>query len=73
MQMPVVHVSLHCSDAVYSMLTVPILVNLRYDFKPAAIAFPTTVKEVSELVKLGEQTNHQVVARSGGVSVGNFH
>jgi len=55
------------------MLTVPILVNLRYDFKPAAIAFPTTVKEVSELVKLGEQTNHQVVARSGGVSVGNFH
>lgn len=42
-------------------------VNLRFDFEPAAVAFPTTIQEVSEIVKLGQLINHQVVARSGGV------
>lgn len=43
------------------------LVNLRFDFEPAAVAFPTTIQEVSDIVKLGDKINHQVVARSGGV------
>ncbi|PPQ97240.1 hypothetical protein CVT26_000766 [Gymnopilus dilepis] len=42
--------------------------NLRFDFKPAAVAFPTTVQEVFDLVKIGHAANHQVVARSGGHS-----
>ncbi|KAF8182596.1 glucooligosaccharide oxidase [Pholiota molesta] len=42
--------------------------NLRFDFEPAAVAFPTTIQEVSEVVKLGQLVNHQVVARSGGHS-----
>ncbi|KDR66395.1 hypothetical protein GALMADRAFT_1159839 [Galerina marginata CBS 339.88] len=42
--------------------------NLRFNFKPAAVAFPTTVQEISDIVKLGDITNHQVVARSGGHS-----
>ncbi|KAF8629013.1 hypothetical protein AX17_005869 [Amanita inopinata Kibby_2008] len=42
--------------------------NLRFDFKPAAMAFPTTPDEVSEVVKLGVQYDYKVVARSGGHS-----
>ncbi|KAF8955654.1 glucooligosaccharide oxidase [Flammula alnicola] len=42
--------------------------NLRFDFEPAAVAFPTSIQEISQLVKLGEKINHQVVARSGGHS-----
>ncbi|KAG6915728.1 hypothetical protein DXG01_010250 [Tephrocybe rancida] len=42
--------------------------NLRFSFKPAAIAFPRTVKEVSEVVKIGAGLKVTVVARSGGHS-----
>ncbi|KAF8149355.1 glucooligosaccharide oxidase [Crassisporium funariophilum] len=42
--------------------------NLRYEFHPAAVTFPSSVHEISEIVKLGENVNHQVVARSGGHS-----
>ncbi|KAF8149358.1 glucooligosaccharide oxidase [Crassisporium funariophilum] len=42
--------------------------NLRYDFRPAAVAFPSTLQEISTIVKLGQTTNHQVLARSGGHS-----
>lgn len=43
-------------------------VNLRFTFKPAAVTFPKTPQDVSEIVKLGNTQNIQVVARSGGVS-----
>jgi len=46
-------------------------VNLRFDFEPAAVAFPTTIEEVSDVVRLGDKINHQVVARSGGVCNSN--
>ncbi|KJA23451.1 hypothetical protein HYPSUDRAFT_39906 [Hypholoma sublateritium FD-334 SS-4] len=52
-------------DPTYTNASKPF--NLRFDFEPAGIAFPTTVQEVSEIVKLGQLVNHQVVARSGGV------
>ncbi|KAF9524630.1 glucooligosaccharide oxidase [Crepidotus variabilis] len=42
--------------------------NLRYDYKPVAVAFPVTSHEVSEVVQLGLKSNHTVVARSGGHS-----
>ncbi|KAH9484713.1 Carbohydrate oxidase [Psilocybe cubensis] len=42
--------------------------NLRFDIEPAAVAFPTTIQEVSDIVQLGDKVNHQVVARSGGHS-----
>ncbi|KAF9482070.1 glucooligosaccharide oxidase [Pholiota conissans] len=42
--------------------------NLRFDFEPAAVAFPATAQEVSKVIKLGQLVNHQVVARSGGHS-----
>ncbi|KAF8996574.1 glucooligosaccharide oxidase [Hymenopellis radicata] len=42
--------------------------NLRYDFKPAAVAFPSTTEQVSAAVALGASDNYQVVARSGGHS-----
>ncbi|KDR70248.1 hypothetical protein GALMADRAFT_255135 [Galerina marginata CBS 339.88] len=42
--------------------------NLRFTFAPAAIAFPSTAEQVSAVLKIGAQHNHQVVARSGGHS-----
>jgi len=42
-------------------------VNLRFTFEPAAIAFPNTAQDVSTVLKIGQQYNFQVVARSGGV------
>lgn len=43
-------------------------VNLRFTFKPAAVAFPKTPQEVSTIVKIGNALKLRVVARSGGVS-----
>ncbi|KAK7462246.1 hypothetical protein VKT23_007849 [Stygiomarasmius scandens] len=42
--------------------------NLRYEFTPFAISFPTDTQQVSTLVKLGAASNLRVVARSGGHS-----
>ncbi|KAJ7272671.1 hypothetical protein B0H12DRAFT_1228680 [Mycena haematopus] len=42
--------------------------NLRFTISPAAIAYPTTVQQVSEAVAAGTAQNMQVVARSGGHS-----
>ncbi|KAF4621337.1 hypothetical protein D9613_000019 [Agrocybe pediades] len=42
--------------------------NLRFDFEPAAVAFPTSAQEISDIIKLGNKVNHNVVARSGGHS-----
>lgn len=53
-------------------LTIPVLaVNLRFSFKPAAVAFPNSAEQVSEIIKLGSSYKLQVVARSGGVQVLN--
>ncbi|KAG5641033.1 hypothetical protein DXG03_006314, partial [Asterophora parasitica] len=43
-------------------------VNLRFTFKPAAITYPKTANQISEIVKLGAVQNLPVVARSGGHS-----
>ncbi|KAG7094084.1 hypothetical protein E1B28_007703 [Marasmius oreades] len=40
--------------------------NRRYTFKPAAVAFPTSSRQVSDAVKAGAVNNLKVVARSGG-------
>ncbi|CAA7263466.1 unnamed protein product [Cyclocybe aegerita] len=50
----------------YAAVTQPF--NLRFNFKPAAVAFPTNAQEISAIVKLANRVNHQVVARSGGHS-----
>ncbi|KAF8962024.1 glucooligosaccharide oxidase [Flammula alnicola] len=42
--------------------------NLRFTFKPAAIAYPRTTQDVSNLIKLGAKYNMHVAARSGGHS-----
>ncbi|KAG6848192.1 hypothetical protein H0H93_002542, partial [Arthromyces matolae] len=47
---------------------IPIQVNLRFDFKPAAITFPTTPEQVSEVIQIGAAQNLTVSARSGGHS-----
>ncbi|KAG6829565.1 hypothetical protein H0H92_004112 [Tricholoma furcatifolium] len=42
--------------------------NLRFSYQPAAVTYPKTQQEVSEVVKLGAAYNMTVVARSGGHS-----
>ncbi|KAJ7579210.1 glucooligosaccharide oxidase [Mycena floridula] len=42
--------------------------NLRFDYEPAVVAFPTTAAQVGELVKAGRAFNLSVTARSGGHS-----
>ncbi|KAF9460050.1 glucooligosaccharide oxidase [Collybia nuda] len=42
--------------------------NLRYDFKPAVITFPTTPKDVSTVLKISSALNMKASARSGGHS-----
>lgn len=42
--------------------------NLRFTFQPAVIAFPNTPQDVSTVMKIAQQFNYQVVARSGGHS-----
>lgn len=44
-----------------------LLVNLRFDFQPAVVAFPNTPQDISEILTVGVENNLQVVARSGGV------
>ncbi|KAJ7577644.1 glucooligosaccharide oxidase [Mycena floridula] len=42
--------------------------NLRFDYKPAVIAFPVNAAQVSEAVNAGRSLNLSVTARSGGHS-----
>ncbi|KAJ3536720.1 hypothetical protein NMY22_g5907 [Coprinellus aureogranulatus] len=42
--------------------------NLRFSYKPAAIAYVDNVDQVSEVVKVGYDLGYNVVARSGGHS-----
>ncbi|KAK0499698.1 glucooligosaccharide oxidase [Armillaria luteobubalina] len=40
--------------------------NLRFDFSPVAVTYPSTTEQVAAVVALGSSENLQVVARSGG-------
>ncbi|KAF5342404.1 hypothetical protein D9611_001388 [Ephemerocybe angulata] len=42
--------------------------NLRYTYRPAIVAFPTTIDHVSQIVRVGYEEGYNVVARSGGHS-----
>ncbi|KAK0242942.1 glucooligosaccharide oxidase [Armillaria nabsnona] len=42
--------------------------NLRFDFSPVAVVYPSTVREVSTVVHLGQSEKLRVVARGGGHS-----
>ncbi|KDR73360.1 hypothetical protein GALMADRAFT_251979 [Galerina marginata CBS 339.88] len=53
-------------DSGYANASAP--VNLRFAFQPAAITFPYTTLDVSEILKITSSHNHQAVARSGGHS-----
>ncbi|KAF9267046.1 FAD-binding domain-containing protein [Marasmius fiardii PR-910] len=56
--------ALYPGDSGYD--TVSQAFNRRYTFRPAAIAFPTNVHQVSDAVKVGAANGFKVVARSGG-------
>ncbi|EAU90815.1 glucooligosaccharide oxidase [Coprinopsis cinerea okayama7 len=42
--------------------------NLRYQLKPAAVAFPSNTKQVADVVRVAARHNYKVVSRSGGHS-----
>ncbi|KAF8055350.1 glucooligosaccharide oxidase [Lyophyllum atratum] len=42
--------------------------NLRFTFSPAAVTFPKSAEQVSQIVKIGDAQGLTVVARSGGHS-----
>ncbi|KAF5334251.1 hypothetical protein D9611_014575 [Ephemerocybe angulata] len=42
--------------------------NFRYAYKPAVITYPTTIDQVSQIVKVAKADGYNVVARSGGHS-----
>ncbi|KAF9460062.1 glucooligosaccharide oxidase [Collybia nuda] len=42
--------------------------NLRFDFKPAVVTYPTTPQQVSDILKLSYSNNLKAVARGGGHS-----
>jgi FAD/FMN-containing dehydrogenase len=54
-------------------MSISLRVNLRYNgtYRPAAIGYVNSAKQVSEVVKIGHDPGYNVVARSGGVSFGN--
>lgn len=41
--------------------------NLRFDYQPAAVVFPTTTEQVSQAVSIAAANNVKVTAKSGGV------
>ncbi|KAJ7270858.1 glucooligosaccharide oxidase [Mycena rebaudengoi] len=53
-------------DATYANASRPF--NLRFTLEPAAVAFPSTPKEVAEVIKIGAANGLHVSARSGGHS-----
>ena len=42
-------------------------VNQRYSYQPAAVAFVNSVKQVSQVAKIGYDLGYHIVTRSGGV------
>ncbi|TFK37512.1 glucooligosaccharide oxidase [Crucibulum laeve] len=42
--------------------------NLRFEFKPAVVAYPSSPQQVSDIVNTGAKYQYRVVARSGGHS-----
>jgi hypothetical protein len=54
------------SDAGYSAASTAF--NLRYTVRPIAITYPTSVQQISAVVKAGAEQKLNVVARSGGHS-----
>ncbi|THU86324.1 glucooligosaccharide oxidase [Dendrothele bispora CBS 962.96] len=53
-------------DSGYAKASEPF--NLRFDYHPAAITFPSSPQEVSAVVKLGSDHNLNIVPRGGGHS-----
>ena len=47
--------------------------NLRFTFRPAAIAFPNTTQDVSTIMQVAQEFNYSVVARSGGVRFSSYY
>lgn len=43
--------------------------NLRFDYQPAGVVFPSTKEEVATAVTLAAANNVKVTAKSGGVSL----
>jgi len=41
--------------------------NLRYNYKPAVVTYPTTTQQIAEIVKIGAREGFKIAARSGGV------
>ncbi|KAH6641036.1 hypothetical protein F5144DRAFT_618682 [Chaetomium tenue] len=58
------------SDGNYSALVAPY--NLDFPVVPAAVAFPTTASQVSDLVSCAVESGYKVQAKSGGHSAANF-
>ncbi|KAJ7282088.1 glucooligosaccharide oxidase [Mycena rebaudengoi] len=58
--------AVYSGDATYAAVTQAY--NKRFTFTPMAVAFPTTVQQVSAAVSVGAAQNLRVVARSGGHS-----
>jgi FAD/FMN-containing dehydrogenase len=46
--------------------------NLNYDITPAAVTFPKTTEQVSEIVKCAVKYDHKVQPRGGGHSYGDY-
>jgi FAD/FMN-containing dehydrogenase len=59
--------AVYSGDATYAAVTQAY--NKRFTFTPMAVAFPTTVQQVSAAVSVGAAQNLRVVARSGGVRI----
>lgn len=57
----------YCVEWVDLIIELVITDNLRFHFKPFAIAYPTNASQVSTAIKAGSAQNLRVVARSGGV------
>ncbi len=62
------HVSRDPSSPFTPTLKAVSTVNLRYDYAPVAVTYPSTKEQVATIVALGSSEDLQVVARSGGVS-----
>ncbi|KAF8229617.1 glucooligosaccharide oxidase [Tricholoma matsutake] len=53
-------------DSGYGNASTPF--NLRFSFQPAAVTFPKTPEDISNIIKIGASSGLQIVARGGGHS-----
>lgn len=58
-------------DLLYQTLAVKVY-NLNYPVTPAAVTFPTSSTQVSEIVQCANQLGYKVQAKSGGHSYANY-